>query len=295
MLKKYFQKILIIFATVILIASCEDPAPKDYFKTTVVEALLIVDAPIENIRITKTLPLYEPYEFANSIISDAKVFIYEVGEFNQEFELVFRNSENRNEIGYYFPNKNYTVKRNTTYDLKIILSDGTTVTGTTTTPDSISWVNKIPQFVQYPFDTINRPVNNALFSEWKNENPHNAFYMISYTCLDTFEYGNLFSPPIFELNRRTYPPRRRELSYRERSYNTFGILPRNPLQWHYFKWFGHHSIKVYLPDKNYQNWLLYFFFTGELDEKANSLKGCAGFFGSAFMLESEFILLKNQP
>jgi len=286
------NKIIIIIAVAILFVGCEDPAPKDFIQTTIVEALLIVGKPIENIRITNTMPLTEPYNYNNAVIRNATVYIYE-GE--KEFQLVFRDSDILGEIGYYFPDTNYIVKRNTTYHLKIILPDGRNVTGTTTTPDSISWVKRISQYVQYPLDTINLPPDANLTTEWTRANTGNAFYIFNITCLDTLEYGKYLSEPINELNRRTYPLFRHDRAYRELSYNTVSMLTRSPLMWGVFKWFGHHSLKVYVPDRNYETWFIYFWMTGEIDAKAYSIEGCAGFFGSAFVLEDEFILLKNQP
>ena len=281
----------------ILFIGCEDPAPKDYIQTTVVEALLIVDRPIQNIRITKTLPLYEQYDYNNAIISDAKVFIYEIdeNEQEQEFELVFRPSEILGKASYYFPDTNYTVKRNTKYNLIIILPDGTNVTGTTTTPDSISWVRRVPQFVQYPTDTINLPPDPNLTVEWTRANSNNAFYILSVTCLDTSEYGKYLSVATDEPNRKIYRRwHENDRRYQELSSNIVSMLTRSPLIWRFFRWFGLHSIKVYVPDKNYELWAIYYWFGGNLDTKANSVEGCAGFFGSVFMIEDEFVLLKNQ-
>jgi hypothetical protein len=286
------KKTIIIITFSILLFGCEDPAPKDYIQSTIVEALLVVDKPIQNIRITKTQPLTEHYDYNNAIISNAKVFIYE-GE--QEFELAFRHSEVRGQSGYYFPDTNYLVKRNTTYRLKIILPDGRNVTGTTTTPDSISWVRKVPSFVQYPLDTINLPPDPNLIVEWTRANIGNAFYILTATCLDTLEYGKYLPEPTDEPNRRVYPESRHERSYRELTSTTMSMLTRFPIPWRAFRWFGPFNVKVYVPDKNYELWFLYFWMTGNLDEKANSVEACAGFFGSAFMIADDFFVLKNQP
>jgi len=286
------KKIIIIITFVILFAGCEDPVPKDYIKTTVVEALLIVGEPIQNIRITNTLPLTTYYDYNNAIISNAKVYIYED---EQEFELTFRYSDVLGKSGYYFSDTNYLVKKNTTYHLKIILPDGRNVTGTTTTPDTIAWIKRMPQYVQYPSDTINIPPDTSFTTEWTKANSNNAFYIISITCLDTLEYGKYLSATTDELNRRTYSPHRHERSYRELSSTTVAMLTRSPLMWRAFKWFGSHSMKVYVPDKNYEIWFMYYWMAGNLNEKAYSVEGCAGYFGSVFALEDNFFVLKNQP
>jgi hypothetical protein len=291
------KRIIVIITFSILCFGCGDDAPTVYTPITVVEALLIVDKPIQEIRITKTLPLTELYDYNKSIIKDAKVFIYEDEE---EFELVFHSNnspgnKNFREIGYYYPDTNYLVKPNTTYHLKIILPDETIVTGTTTTPDSITWVRRIPQFIQYPFDTVKMPLNIIISPEWTSSKIRNAFYILSVTCLDTLEYGRYLSEPTNELNRRVYPPRRHERSYRELSSYSVAISTWTPVWWNVFKWFGHHSFKVYVPDRNYEMWYANFQWAGELSERAYSVDGCAGFFGSAFVLEDNTVLLKNQP
>ena len=286
------KKIILIIPLAILIFGCEDPIPKDYEKITIVEALLIIDEPIQNIRITKTMPLTELYNYDDAVIDDATVYIYE-GE--EEFELVFRYSDAMGKSGYYFPDTTYLVKRNTTYNLKIILPDGTNVTGTTTTPDSISWVKAFPKFVQYPLDSVNLPSDTSIYPEWTRSRSGNAFYFANITCLDTLEYGKYLSPSTDELNRRTYAPNRRERSYLELSVNAFVLSNRVPIPWRAFRWFGHHEIKIYVPDVNYEIWLMYVIMAGNLNEKAYTVKGCAGFFGSAFAIKDDFVLLKNQP
>jgi hypothetical protein len=52
-------------------------------------------------------------------------------------------------------------------------------------------------------------------------------------------------------------------------------------------------LNVYIPDENYQLWFIYYLMSPNFNNKAYSVTGGAGYFGSAVVLESEFFLLKN--
>ena len=65
---------------------CEDPAPFDYYPINVVEAILVVNKPIKEIRITRTLPLNVEYDYGNAVYKDAVCYIYE-GENKMELVL----------------------------------------------------------------------------------------------------------------------------------------------------------------------------------------------------------------
>jgi hypothetical protein len=49
-----------------------------------------------------------------------------------------------------------------------------------------------------------------------------------------------------------------------------------------------------VPDKNYELWLESYMFLQNFNDKSFSVVGAAGYFGSAAVIESEFILLKNK-
>lgn len=286
------KKILFLCAFIFLI-SCEDPVPQDYKPSNVVEALLIVNEPIKNIRITKTQSLFDEYKYENAIISDAKVIIFEN---DRELELQFKKSEKEEETGYFYSDTNYLVKKNTNYKLKIVFPDGQIATGETTTPDTIYWKRSIQKYMQYPKDTINLPPGDSL--EWAGKLPQSVFYyFLTISCLDTLNYGIYLNPPTNELNRRTYSIIRDDNSYRERT--SFITIPstKTPLVWSFLKWFGLHSLNVWLPDNNYQLWALQVLMTNKFDERFCSVKGenTFGFFGSASVIRDTSVVLKNQP
>jgi hypothetical protein len=291
------KKIILFTLLTVFLSGCEDPIPNDnYQPTTIVTALLIINEPIQDVQITKTLPLNQPYDYSKAIIDNAQVFIYECNqelEIIQEFELVFHYAETLNKSAYYATDTAYRVKKNTTYNLKIILPDETVVTGTTTTPaDSIEWIRSAPKYLQYPLDTINLPTDSNLYPIWTPSS--RGIYFFNVTCLDTLNYGKYLSNPTNELNRRIYSPYRQDRSYRELSFNSPLLSTNAPLVWRVFKYFGLHRMKVYVTDKNYETWLMFALMTGVLNEKAYSVKGCAGYFASAFVIKEDFVILKNQ-
>ena len=274
--------------------SCEDPVPKDYEKNTIVEALLIVNEPIRSIRITQTLPLYEPYSYDDALVKNAKVFIAEDGQ--NEFELKFKYSENIAKLGYFY-DANYLVKKNTKYNLRIILPDNQIVTGTTTTPDAFEWDERPNYYTQYPKDTINLPPNGEIISWTK---PTNAtFYILTVTCLDTLNYGKYLATPTKELNSKIYKfwldgssEERMQRFYRELTVSTLMPNNRTPVVWDVFKWYGLHTVKVFHPDENYRMWYFQILMSGNFNKRFSSVKGCLGFFGSTYMIQDTFFLLK---
>ena len=80
---------------VLLLSSCEDPVPKDYIPSNIVEALLIVNEPIRNIKILKSQSLFDEFSYDSSLVSDAEVYIIDDNNNILElftmfkFELVF--------------------------------------------------------------------------------------------------------------------------------------------------------------------------------------------------------------
>ncbi len=286
------KKIILLFVFFLLIA-CEDPVPKDYKPSNIVEALLIVNEPIKNIRLTRTQSLFEYYEYDKAVISDAQVIISENGK---DFELEFRKNDTNEKNGYFYADTNYLVKNNTNYKLKIILPNGKIITGETTTPDTIYWTKAPKKYLQYPTDTIKLPPTDSL--EWKGKlAPELVYYFLTMSCLDTLNYGSYLKPPSDELNRRTYSHLRTDKSYRERT--SFITVPSTkvPIVWRFFKWFGLYSLNIWLPDKNFHLWGLQLVLSKKFDDRFSSVKGenTFGFFGSAAVARDTTFLRKNQP
>jgi hypothetical protein len=279
-----------------MLCNCEDPTPDDYLEMTLIEALLIVDEPIKQIHLTKTLPLNKPYYYGDALIKDAIIFIYEG---NNEMKLTYKqyDSANIKKSGYYYKDTTYKVKPNTEYELKAILNDGNEITGTTKTPNRIEWVKKIDYIIPYPDDTLNLPPYIGGQTEWTNGDKGTKFYQYSVICLDTLGYGKYLVPKTTEFNRRiriSNNPNRDSLRPSEVVINSYSYINKMPFNWNFCRWFGLHRLKIYASDKNYEQWYAYYFMSPNFSHKSYSVVGAAGYFGSAATIEADFFLKKNK-
>jgi hypothetical protein len=201
--------IIILFATVfaIFIQSCEDLPPTSYIEEYVLEALILIDEPIQGIILTKTQPLFEPYNYDSAMIRDAVIIIRE-GE--NEIELKFRPRE-EGVRGYFYADTNYLVKAETNYSIEVTLPNGNKITGTTLTPVKTAWEKRPNDMVYFPKDSIDLPPTDTL--SWQKVAGFD-FFLIAFTNLDTLEYGKYLDPLTTELNRRIERPWRQDL-YRQ--------------------------------------------------------------------------------
>ena len=298
MKNNFFKNIIIILSITHILSGCDDAIPDDYVETILLEALLIVDNPIKDIRLARTLPLTEEYYYEDAIIEDADIFIYE-GENEIKLKFVKYKSEEVNKSGYCYDDINYLVKPNTEYKLKVILSNGNEITGSTTTPNRIEWINKIADIVPYPDDTLNLPAYEYAKSEWTKNN-NNSFFVYSITCLDTLNYGKYLNTKTDELNRRIRIRKRNNnnddptINPPEVTINSVSILNKATLNWNFCRWFGLHTLKVYVPDKNYEQWFMYYLMLPHFDIRSCSVEGAMGYVGSATMIADTFFLQKNK-
>ncbi len=284
---KLYVKFLMIAVVAAFICSCEDDIPMDYKPENIVEAILIVGEPIQNIKVLKSQPLYHNYNYYKSFIKDAEVIISGDG---MQFRLLFNSDTAHPE--YYFPDKSYLVKPATKYEIEVRLSDGKILTGETTTPMASSWLTKPKKFVQYPLDTLKLPSRDSI--SWQRV-PGYDFYIVASICLDTLEYGKYLSNPTDEKNRRVYNPFASDRFYRELSTTSLVPSTQVPIVWPAFKWFGLHEVVIYTPDWNFTRWLLQNVATNSVNPLLGSIEGGVGVFGSASALRDTSFLMKNQP
>ncbi len=285
------KNILFVFIslTTLLIMSCEDEAPGAYKESYIVNALLLVDMPISEITVLRSLPIFDKYNNDSAKVKNATITIE--GDDNI-FNLKYRLKEDGNE-GYYAEDSIYKVKPNTLYKIKITLPNGNVINGETTTPGRISWVKKAKDYLQYPKDSLKLPSTDTI--SW-NKVTGNDFYLISVSCLDTLQYGKYLTPKTEELNRRVYFPIASEKRYRELTTISPIANTHSSVVWAAFKWFGLHQVKVFAPDYNFLKWFIQSQVKQELDPLLSSVQGNAyGFFGSASLVADTTFLLKNQP
>jgi|YNPBryulayer2012_1023412.scaffolds.fasta_scaffold08962_2 hypothetical protein len=281
------MKKIFILVLLVILSACGDDIPTDYKPENVLEAILLVGEPIQNIAVLQTQPVTAKYNQYKAFIKDAEVKV--IGD-GQIFPLVFNFDTLK--PGYFYPDKNYLIKPATEYRVEVRLKDGTLLTGTTTTPTEISWQTRVKKQLQYPKDTINLPQSDTISWTWANGYD---YYIIAITCLDTLEYGKYLTPPTAEKNRRVYNPFIRDFRYKEQSGS--GLLPatKTRIVWSAFKWFGLHEVAVMAADWNLVRWYLQNVGVNAVNPLLGSVEGGIGVVGSAYAIRDTFFLLKNQP
>lgn len=285
------KNIFYCIIVVLFLSSCEDPVPKDYIPSNIVEALLIVNEPIRNIKILKSQSLFDEFSYDSSLVTDAEVYI--IDDNNNILELKFRHSDIMGESGYYYPDTSYLVKKNTNYKLKIILGDSTVIKGETTTPDTIYWLASCSDFMQYPDDPYNLTVIDSI--QWASKAPLATYYLFTVNCLDTLNYGRYLTSPTDELNERIYSKYEiPDKYYRETNTAMFIPATKIPVAWDYLKWFGLHELSVWLPDMNYRSWNMMLFMSSNINDRFSSIDGASGFFGSACVCRDTTFIIKNK-
>lgn len=281
--------ILIIAAFTVLFTSCEDPAPFDYQEEHYVEAYLVVDKPIDHVKLFRTIPLDEVYSEENAIIKDAKVTIYEG---DKELDLQYKNEPSP---GYYY-NDDYNVKPETYYYLKIETTTGEIYTDTTKTPARFDWKKPPVETVYYPKDTLNLPeAPDSTRLHWE-QSGNIYFYIINVKCLDTLNYGKYLDPPTDELNKRVYLPFDDvNILYRDRTTLNLVANTTSPIVWFAFRWFGPHEVTIQAPDPNFLQWYIqYLTPAGDVYiPNLNTITGGAfGVFGSVAEIKTNMFISK---
>jgi hypothetical protein len=284
--------LLIIILSGLFFTGCQDTPPVDYLPEYVVEAYLLVDKPLNNIVISRSLPVTDTFSFEKSIVKDARVSI--IVNLKDTLNLQFRNNERGGE--YYYPDTTLRIQPNTTYNLYISTNEGKVLTGLTRTPGRVQWIAPPRQVLEYPKDTVNFPRNDSLDLQWSKV-PNINEYLIAVTCLDTMGYGEYLNPSTSEKNRRI--KRFFDTEDNPFYYNAtlYGFIQGTtvPVAWTAFRWFGRHRITIYAADENFVRWFKTLWTGSQYDPRLGSINGGAGVFGSASVAEQDVFLVKNQP
>lgn len=289
-----YLTILLLTGLGIAAAGCEDPVPTDYIPEYVFTGYMIVDEPIGSITLSLSQAPLGEYDEFEARVRDASVRIWSGSD---TFDLVFGPVDGDTTMqAYYYPDTTVRVKPNTTYHMETRLTDGTVLTGQTTTPERIEWVQAPRETLQYPTDTIKLPSPDSLKLVWTRAAGVTE-YLISVRALDTLNYGFYLEPPTSEKNRRI----ERFFESNAPRYNDqvrWGFLQNTEVNvvWVAFKWFGLHEVSVYAPDPAMLEWFKQLQFGGnQYQELLSNVDGGIGVFGSASVVRQETFLLKNQP
>lgn len=283
-----FKNILFIIipSLMLILLACEDSIPTDYIPENIVEAILIVDEPIEKVIVMRTQPVNKTFNYDSSLIKDAIVRIIEA---DTNYLLSFRYGDNP---GYYYSDTNYKIRPNTKYKLEIELSDGTVMKAETITPQRFNWIKKSDKYLQYPLDTIKLPARDTI--AWTTV-PFCFYYAIAIKCLDTLEYGRYLYPEINELNRRVYSPFADDHRYKDVSSWAAVSNNKSSIVWNVFKWFGKNEVNIFAGDYNFIRWYIQSMSMSQYNELLGSIEGGKGAFGSVSAIRDTIVLLKNQP
>ncbi|MDA3844489.1 MAG: DUF4249 family protein [Candidatus Kapabacteria bacterium] len=298
-MKKINKTILAALMSLLILGlnSCEDDPPATYQPKTFVEAILIVDEPIRNLKLQASQRVGDVIDYGAAMIRDAEITIYEG---DQVFPISV-SQDVTDESGYYYEDQTYLVKPGTEYRIEITLSDGTFISGKTTTPNRTEWVIPADDVIQFPKDTVNYVLDDSVNTdiEWtKVEGVKN--FLLSVKCLDTEEYGIYNDDiPDSEMNRKRVGEKYNEEEDGWKYYETsfWGYIPLNKFQiiWRPFKWFGQHELAIFAPDPNFLKWFYQSSWAGNYESVLTTIDGAAGVFGSASAVRDTFFLLKNQP
>jgi hypothetical protein len=273
-----------------VLASCEDPIPDDYILDVVVEARLIVDEPVSDVRIYASQPLNDTFDYKRAVITDAQAVIRQGA---LQIPLEYVSSDNG---GFYRAiDTTITIQPETTYTLEIRTRDRV-ITGTTTTPRRIVWEREVPPVIRYVgLSNETRPIPDSLRVTWTNAGT-GIEYLITMENLDTAGYGVYLTPPTADSNARLRP-RDREFDddtpfANERTRFAFVQGP-NVFSWGAFKWFGKHDFTVFAGDKNFMDNVKQVTFGGrQINPNLQSVTNAVGVFGSASRVRSSTFLLK---
>lgn len=295
--------ILIAFAISSLIgfSSCEEGIPDVYNKEFFVEAYLIVDKPVEGIKIMNTQPYDKKIDWDGAWVPsdqvDAKIIVGDIS-----YPLSYREDEPK---GYY--SNELAILPGTTYRLEIEIQENEGVYnmhGTTFTRGRVNWVNPPKDEIQYPIDSIELGFDLDYLISYNEDvvsDTDTSFYLISVKCLDTLEYGKYLTPEDPDnKNRRTYNVFMNGEDENYKDLTTWNFIASNitPTVWMAFKWFGKQEVTVWAIDNNMLDWMMQTMDwqgSGQYNDNLGSIEGDGfGVFGSAATATKECFLLKNQ-
>ena len=283
---------LLSAVAVLLVVSCGDPVPTDYQEELVVEGFVFVGEPIRDIRVLRTLPITDTFRFVNASIRDALVRITADGV---PLDVEFVSDS----LGgtYRVTDQQYRAVAGVTYAIEVT-AVGKTITGSTTTPDTLAWVKEPKDTLQYPGRLFELTRNDSLEVAWTAV-PGVGQYVVAVECVDTLGYGEYLSPMTTDSNRRLRDQDRFDdgtLIASERVRFGFSILTRAPTVWSVFKWFGKQEIRVYAGDQAFQEWfrMVGFGRRSTYDYRLSNIKGGLGTWASASLIRTATFLKMDQ-
>jgi len=286
-----FLTTFVLSAVALLLTACEDPIPQDYTPDVVVEALLIVGQPIDNILIYNSQPLRDTFQLRRAVIRDADVSISGP---NGELRLVFQDDS----LGghYRAEQRDIVVEPRVTYTL-LLNTQGRRVTATTTTPPQIAFTSTIRDTIQYVgYRNETGAIPDSLRVGWTSAGP-GAEYFIAMQNLDTLNYGSYLAPATTDSNERVRPNENefdRTTPFNTETTRFAFVQGSDVFSWGAFKWYGKHVFNIYAGDRNFINFVKQVTFGGrQINENLQSFPNAIGYFGSASVISAPTFLKKE--
>lgn len=167
------KKLSFIFLISALIWGCTSPAdPYNYREEIVVKAILYAGEGIDSIKITRTVPLDQAYDYETAAVKNASVKIQsETGEFTTLTYLPEKSG--------CYGDSAFIIKPNTNYFLTIDIPGFEQITGQTTTPGDFTLLSQNKNSFSYTADAFG---NDSLVVSW-NEVANNNYYLVSTTYI----------------------------------------------------------------------------------------------------------------
>lgn len=281
--------------TALVAAGCEDPVPTDYKEEVMLEGLLLVGEPLNNIRILRTLPVTDTFSFERASITDATISVQADG-IDIPIEFV---SDSRGGT-YRAADTAYRIQPDVLYSVTV-QAKGATLTASTRTPAPFAYTAPPRPWLQYPHpDSLLVSVDDSLLVSWTAV-PDVDLYIISLTCLDTMGYGRYLDPPTQDSNRRTVRPNPdffdQSGTLIANEPTTLGAtrFPTSQTVWGVFRWYGLHELRIYAPDKAFRDWvdLVGSGRRSSYDYRRSNVRGGLGVWGSASLVKARTSLLKH--
>jgi hypothetical protein len=144
------RKVILILTTLLLFISCEIYSQDEYEEIIVVEAYMIANRQLPEVRVSRTMPVDIEYNFDDSAISGATVLVSLLDESGNR-EQTFAYLPVQPGSGVYNPAIfNHTVLPGRTYRLEIeFLNRPESIRAETTIPGQVSIINEIREEVIY--------------------------------------------------------------------------------------------------------------------------------------------------
>ncbi len=282
---------VLLFAVMAVLSACEDPIPSDYTPDVVIQALLVVGEPVDGILIYLSQPMADSFDLRRAVIRDADAI---VSGPDGDVRLQFIDDT----LGghYAASDTSIRIREGATYQLRVV-TQGKTITASTTTPKQIVVTNPIRPMIQYVgYRNETLPIADSLRVGWTSAGA-GFEYFITMRCLDTLNYGTYLQPPTNDSNERVRPQENefdRTTPFNTEATRFAFVQGPNVFSWGAFKWYGPHTFSVFAGDVNFINFVKQVTFGGrQINENLQSFTNAFGYFGSASRIEAPTFLLKE--